>query len=165
MSKIYDDLMTAFAGESQANRKYLAYAKKAEEEGHAQVARLFRAVAHAETIHALNHFRNAGEVRSTAENLDAAAAGEKYENTVMYPAFIKDAEEAGDKKAFNSFHWANEAEKIHEVLYREALASLGQPGEEYDYYICPVCGYTEKRSAPEKCPVCGVPGYRFERIN
>ncbi len=165
MSKIYDDLMEAFAGESQANRKYLAYAKKAEDEGHAQVARLFRAVAHAETIHALNHFRYAGEVRSTAENLEAAASGEKYESTEMYPSFIKDAEEAGDKKALNSFHWANEAEKVHEVLYREALASLGQPGEEYDYYICPVCGYTEKRSAPEKCPVCGVPGSRFERIN
>ncbi len=165
MSKIYDDLMEAFAGESQANRKYLAYAKKAEDEGHTQVARLFRAVAHAETIHALNHFRHAGEVRSTAENLETAASGEKYENTEMYPVFIKDAEEAGDKKALNSFHWANEAEKVHEVLYREALASLGQPGEEYDYYICPVCGFTEKRSAPEKCPVCGVPGSRFERIN
>ncbi len=165
MSKIYDNLMEAFAGESQANRKYLAYAKKAEDDGHAQVARLFRAVAHAETIHALNHFRYAGEVGSTAENLEAAASGEKYENTEMYPAFIKDAEEANDKKALNSFHWANEAEKVHEVLYREALSTLGQPGEEYDYYICPVCGYTEKRSAPEKCPVCGVPGSRFERIN
>ena len=165
MSKIYNDLMEAFAGESQANRKYLAYAKKAEDDGHPQAARLFRAVAHAETIHALNHFRYAGEVRSTAENLQAAAEGEKYENTEMYPAFIKDAEEAGDKKALNSFHWANESEKVHEVLYREALASLGQPGEEYDYYICPVCGYTEKRSAPEKCPVCGAHGSRFERIS
>ena len=89
MSEIYDNLMAAFAGESQANRKYLAYAKKAEEEGHTQVARLFRAVAHAETIHALNHFRYAGDVRSTAENLNAAAAGEKYENTELYPAFIE----------------------------------------------------------------------------
>ena len=165
MSEIYDNLMAAFAGESQANRKYLAYAKKAEEEGHTQVARLFRAVAHAETIHALNHFRYAGEVRSTAENLNAAAAGEKHENTEMYPAFIENANKAGDKKALNSFHWANEAEKVHEMLYREALASLGQPGEEYDYFICPVCGYTEKRGAPEKCPVCGFPGSRFERIS
>lgn len=165
MSKIYDNLMEAFAGESQANRKYLAYAKKAEDDGYLQVARLFRAVAHAETIHALNHFRYAGEVKSTAENLEAAASGEKYESTEMYPGFMKDAEEAGDKKAFNSFHWANEAEKVHEGLYREALAALSKPGEEYDYFICPVCGYTEKRSAPEKCPVCGAPGSRFEKVS
>lgn len=165
MSKVYDDLMAAFAGESQANRKYLAYAKKAEDEGQAQVARLFRAVAHAETIHALNHFRYAGEVGTTEENLKAAADGEKYENTEMYPAFIKNAEAEGDTKAKRSFHWANEAEKVHEVLYREALASLGKPGEEYDYYICPVCGYTEKRSAPEKCPICGALGSKFEKIN
>lgn len=165
MSKIYDNLMAAFAGESQANRKYLAFAKKAEEEGFTQAARLFRAVAHAETIHAHNHLRRAGEVHSTEENLKAAASGENYESTEMYPAFMADAEAAGDKAAFNSFHWANEAEKVHEVLYREMLDSLSKPGEEYDYYICPVCGYTEKRGAPEKCPVCGAPGARFERIN
>lgn len=164
MSKVYDDLMAAFAGESQANRKYLAYAKKAETEGHLQVAKLFRAVAHAETIHALNHFERAGEVRSTAENLQAAAEGEKYENTEMYPAFMKNAEVEGETRALKSFHWANEAEKVHEILYREAMASLGQSEEVYDYFICPVCGYTEKRGAPEKCPVCGVPGERFIRI-
>jgi rubrerythrin len=165
MSKSYDDLMAAFAGESMANRKYLAYAKKAEQDGYAQVARLFRAVAHAETVHALNHFRAAGEVKTTEENLNTAIAGEKYENTEMYPAFIKDAEAEGDAKALRTFSYANEVEKIHEVLYREALESLGKPGEEYDYYICPVCGYTEKRSAPEKCPICGAPGSRFERIS
>lgn len=165
MSKIYDDLMAAFAGESMANRKYLAYARKAEEEGYSQAARLFRAVAHAETIHAINHLKRAGEVHSTAENLMAAAEGENYESTEMYPAFMKDAEAEGNKPAFTSFHWANEAEKIHEVLYREMLESLSKEGEEYDYYICPVCGYTEKRSAPEKCPVCGVPGSRFEVIS
>lgn len=164
MSKVYDDLMTAFAGESQANRKYLAYAKKAEDEGHAQVARLFRAVAHAETIHALNHFRFAGEIGSTEENLKTAADGENYESTEMYPAFMKDAEAENDARSLKSFHWANEAEKVHEILYREALASLSNTSEEYDYFICPVCGYTEKRSAPEKCPVCGVPGARFEKI-
>lgn len=165
MSKVYDDLMAAFAGESQANRKYLAYAKKAEEEGYLQAARLFRAVAHAETIHAHNHLRRAGEVHSTAENLKAAMEGESYESTEMYPAFMRDAEEEGNKPAFSSFHWANEAEKVHEGLYREMLDSLSKTGDEYDYYICPVCGYTEKRAAPEKCPVCGVPGARFERIN
>ena len=164
MSKVYDDLMTAFAGESQANRKYLAYAKKAEDEGHAQVARLFRAVAHAETIHALNHFRFAGEIGSTEENLKTAADGENYESTEMYPAFMKDAEAENDARSLKSFHWANEAEKVHEILYREALASLSNTSEEYDYFICPVCGYTEKRSAPEKCPVCGMPGEKFIRI-
>lgn len=165
MSKTYDDLMAAFAGESQANRKYLAYAKKADDEGHPQAARLFRAVAHAETIHAHNHFRNAGEVGSTEENIKAAIAGEHYENTIMYPEFMKTAEEEGESKALKSFEWANEAEKIHEQLYKDALSVLGQPGEEYDYYICPVCGYTHMRVAPEKCPVCGVPGSRFEMVN
>ncbi len=165
MSKSYDDLMAAFAGESMANRRYLAFAKKAEQDGYTQVAHLFRAVAHAETVHALNHFRAAGEVKTTEENLNTAIAGEKYENTEMYPAFIKDAEAEGDAKALKTFSYANEVEKIHEVLYREMLDSLGKTGEEYDYYICPVCGYTEKRGAPEKCPVCGAPGTRFERIS
>lgn len=165
MSKSYDDLMAAFAGESQANRKYLAFAKKADDEGHPQIARLFRAVAHAETIHAHNHFRRAGEVHTTEENLKTAIAGEHYENSEMYPAFMKDAEAEGESQALKSFHWANEAEKVHEVLYKEALETLGKPGEEYDYYICPVCGYTHKRSAPEKCPVCGTLGSKFEKVS
>lgn len=165
MTKSYDDLMAAFAGESQANRKYLAYAKKADDEGYAQVARLFRAAAHAETVHALTHFRTAGEVKATEENLRDAVAGEHYENSEMYPAFIKDAEAEGDAKALRSFTWANEVEKIHEMLYKEALETLGKPGETYDYYICPVCGYTHARTAPEKCPICGVPASRFEKIS
>jgi len=165
MTKSYDDLMAAFAGESQANRKYLAFAKKADDEGYAQVARLFRAAAHAETVHALTHFRTAGEVKSTEENLKEAVAGEHYENSEMYPAFIKDAEEEGDAKALRSFTWANEVEKIHEMLYREALETLGKPSETYDYYICPVCGYTHARTAPEKCPICGVPASKFEKIS
>jgi len=165
MTKSYDDLMAAFAGESQANRKYLAFAKKADDEGFAQVARLFRAAAAAETVHALTHFRTAGEVKSTEENLKAAIEGEHYENSEMYPTFMKDAEEEGDAKALKSFTWANEAEKIHEMLYREALETLGKPGETYDYYICPVCGYTHARTAPEKCPVCGALGSKFEKIS
>jgi rubrerythrin len=165
MTKSYDDLMAAFAGESMANRKYLAYAKKADDEGYAQVARLFRAAAHAETVHALTHFRTAGEVKSTEENLKDAVAGEHYENSEMYPAFIKDAEAEGDAKALRSFSWANEVEKVHEMLYKEALETLGKPGETYDYYICPVCGYTHARTAPEKCPICGVPASRFEKIS
>ena len=165
MSKVHDALMEAFAGESQANRKYLAYAKKAEAEGHPQVARLFRAVAHAETIHAHNHLRQAGEIGTTGDNLISAVAGEHYESTSMYPAFMKEAEEAGETRAYKSFHWANEAEKVHEVLYKEALDNLGNPEEAFDYYVCPVCGYTHKRSAPEKCPVCGTLGSKFERIS
>lgn len=165
MTKTYDDLMAAFAGESQANRKYLAFAKKADDEGYAQVARLFRAAAAAETVHALTHFRTAGEIKSTEENLKAAVAGEHYENSEMYPAFMKDAEAEGDAKALKSFTWANEAEKIHEMLYKEALETLGKPGDTYDYYICPICGYTHARTAPEKCPVCGTLGSKFEKIS
>lgn len=165
MSKVYDDLMAAFAGESQANRKYLAFAKKADQDGFTQIARLFRAVAAAETVHALNHFRTAEEVKTTEENLQTAIKGENYENTVMYPNFIKDADSEGNAKALRSFNYANEAEKVHEALYRDALATLGKPGEEYDYYICPVCGYTHKRSAPDKCPVCGALGSKFELVN
>jgi rubrerythrin len=165
MTKSYDDLMAAFAGESQANRKYLAFAKVADEEGFPQVAKLFRAAAAAETVHAHNHLRAAGEIKSTADNLKAAVAGENYEHTSMYPAFIKDAEAEGDKKALRSFNYANEVEKIHEELYKAALENLGKPGETYDYYICPVCGYTHARTAPEACPICGAPGSRFEKIN
>jgi rubrerythrin len=165
MTKSYDDLMAAFAGESQANRKYLAFAKKADEEGFAQVAKLFRAAAHAETVHAHNHLRAAGEVKTTEENLKTAIAGENYEHTEMYPSFLKDAEAEGDKKAMRTFNYANEVEKIHEQLYKDALAALGKPGETYDYYICPFCGYTHARVAPEVCPVCGAPKEKFEKIS
>lgn len=165
MSKSYDDLMAAFAGESQANRKYLAFAQKADQDGFTQVAKLFRAAAHAETVHAFNHFKAAGEVKSTEENLKAAIEGEHYENAEMYPAFIKDAEAEGETKALRSFNWANEVEKVHEMLYKDALETLGKTGETYDYYICPVCGYTHARTAPEKCPVCGALGSKFEKVS
>lgn len=165
MSKVIDDLKAAFAGESQANRRYLAYAKKADEEGFPQVARLFRAAAHAETIHAHSHLRTLGEIRTTRENLEEAVKGENYEVVSMYPEFMKDAEEAGDRKAFTSFRHAFEVEKVHEDLYRQALDTLGNQPELFDYYVCPVCGYTHAGSAPERCPVCGAPGSRFEMIN
>ena len=162
--KTLDDLKSAFAGESQANRRYLAYARKAEEDGYPQVARLFRAAAQAETVHALNHFRAMGEIKSTAENLQAAIGGENYEVESMYPAFIADAEQEGEKQALRSFKWAWEVEKVHEELYRKALETLEQSGDTFDYYVCPFCGYTHERGAPEKCPVCGAPGSKFERI-
>jgi len=165
MSKTLDDLKTAFAGESQANRKYLAYAKKADEEGYHQVARLFRAAAHGETIHALRHFRNMGEIKSTQENLQAAIAGETYEFTQMYPLFVEDAKAESDKPAEKGFADANAVEKIHASLYTEALENLGKPGEEFDYYVCPICGYVHAKGAPERCPICNTPGSKFEKIS
>lgn len=165
MSKTTDNLKAAFAGESQANRKYLAFAKKADDEGYHAAARLFRVAAHAETVHALTHFRVLGEIKSTAENLQAAINGENYEVTVMYPEFMQTGEAEGNKRAVNSFHWAFEAEKIHETLFREALANLSTEMETMEYYVCPVCGYVHLGAAPEKCPVCNTPGARFERID
>jgi rubrerythrin len=165
MTKSTDDLKAGFAGESQANRKYLAFAKQADQEGHPQVARLFRAAAAAETVHATNHFRALGEIKSTAENLQVAINGENYEAVTMYPAFIKDAEDEDDKKALRSFSYAWEAEKVHEALYREALANLGKETEQFDYYVCPVCGATFKHNAPDKCPVCSTLGSKFERVS
>jgi rubrerythrin len=168
MSKTTDDLKAAFAGESQANRRYLAFAKKAEEEGFTQVARLFRAAAHAETVHALNHLRALGEVKSTTENLQAAIGGENYEVVNMYPEFIKDAEAEDFKRALSSFRWAMEVEKVHEALYTKAFQALeaGQDVPEVEYYVCPVCGFTHE-GPPEmgKCPVCATPTERFERMS
>lgn len=165
MSKSTEDLKAAFAGESQANRRYLAFAKKADKDGYPQAARLFRAVAAAETVHALNHFRVLGEIKSTAENLQTAINGENYEVVTMYPAFINDAEAEADKKAERTFRWAWEVEKVHEALYRQMLEDVETEIEVFDYYVCPVCGHTHERTAPDKCPVCGTPGKRFERIS
>jgi rubrerythrin len=165
MKKSIEDLISAFAGESQANRKYTAFAKKADEEGFHQIARLFRAAAHAETVHALNHFRALGEVKTTKDNLEAAISGENYEVSTMYPEFINNADLEGEKKALTSFRWAYEVEKVHEALYKKALEELGLSGESFDYYVCPNCGYTHERGAPQKCPVCGTPGSKFEKVN
>ncbi|MAT44630.1 MAG: rubrerythrin [Anaerolineaceae bacterium] len=168
MSTSKENLKAAFAGESQANRKYLAFAEAADKEGYAQVAKLFRAAAHAETVHALTHFKTMGAVKTTLENLEAAIAGENYEVESMYPQFMKEAEDEGDKRAFSSFRKAYEVEKVHADLYQQALGLLKEgktEEEDFDYYVCPVCGHTHPREAPEKCPVCGVAKERFERIN
>jgi len=165
MSKTGENLKSAFAGESQANRRYLAFAKKADEEGYPQVARLFRAAAAAETVHALSHLRTQDGVKSTAENLQAAISGENYEVVSMYPGFIKDAEEEQVKRAATTFRWAMEVEKEHEQLYRQALKNLGKDTTAVEYYVCPVCGHTHVGPPPEKCPVCGTPGTRFERVD
>jgi len=154
-SKTDKNLQTAFAGESQANRKYLAFAKQAERDGYPQVAKLFRAAAEAETVHAHAHLRTLGGVRSTAENLKEAISGETSEFTEMYPAMIEDAREEGNKAAGRTFTYANKVEKVHASLYQKALDNL-EVFEEKDYYVCSVCGYTCENDPPEKCPVCGA---------
>ncbi len=166
MSKSLDNLKTAFAGESQANRKYLAFAKKADEEGFPQIAKLFRAAAAAETVHAHNHLRAMDGVKSTAENLEAAVAGENYEVVSMYPPMLAEAEAEGDKRAAKSFGWALEVEKIHEALYRKAreLLGKGKDAPETNYYVCPICGYTHEGPMDGRCPVCSTPGEKFEKI-
>lgn len=164
MSKTIEDLKAAFAGESQANRRYLAFAKAADQAGFPQVARLFRAVAAAETVHAHSHLRAMDGIGSIQENLQEAIQGENYEHATMYPEFILNAEAEGHARALRSFKYAMAVEKGHEILYTQALNQLGLEMEEYDYYVCPVCGHTHPRCAPDKCPICGAPGARFERI-
>ncbi len=159
MEKTLNDLMEAFAGESQANRKYTAYARKAEAEGKTNAAKLFRAASDAETLHALKHFEVAGKISSTADNLKDAVAGETHEYKEMYPDFLKDAEAEGNKGAVMSFTFAMKAEEVHARLYKEALENIDQT-EEVFYYLCPVCGNIET-SIPEKCSICGVPGSKF----
>jgi rubrerythrin len=159
-----DNLQSAFAGESQANRKYTAFAKKADDEGHPQIAKLFRAAAHAETVHALNHFKALGGVKSTVENLKEAIAGETYEVDSMYPPMIAEAEAAGEKQATRTFKWAFEVEKTHAALYTKALEMLGQETGHEDFYVCPFCGHTHEGPFEGKCPVCGAPFEKFERI-
>ena len=164
MPKAYDDLMAAFAGESQARNKYIAFAKKADDEGYTATAKLFRAAAEAELVHAQNHFKAAGEVKSTTENLQAAIGGENYEVTTMYPPMLENAKAEGNKRAATTFDYALEVEKVHEALYREALATLSKDAEVFDYYVCPVCGFTHPRNAPDKCPVCSTPGSKFTQV-
>ncbi len=151
--------MDAFAGESQANRKYTAFAKKAEAEGKPNAAKLFKAAADAETLHALKHLEVAGKIGSTADNLKTGVEGETYEYKDMYPEFLKDAEAEGNKAAIMTFTFAMKAEEVHAKLYQEALENIDQT-EEVFYYLCPVCGNIEK-SVPEKCSICGVPGSKF----
>ena len=166
MSETVKNLKDAFAGESQANRKYLAFAQKAQQEGYEQVAKIFRAAAEAETIHAHAHLNVLKGVRTTEENLMEAANGENYEHTVMYPGFIEQAKKDGDKGALRSFTYANEVEKVHEAYYRTALSSVGTKKDlpAKKLYICPVCGNIEEGEAPEKCSICGAPGSSFREI-
>ena len=163
MSTTDKNLAAAFAGESQANRKYLAFAKKADSEGHSQAAKLFRAAAEAETLHAHAHLKAMGAIKSTAENLQTAVDGETYEFESMYPDFIKVAQEENNTAAVRTFTLANEAEKVHAELYKKALANINS-GESYDYYLCTVCGHITEKEAPEKCPICGAKTQAYKNI-
>ena len=165
MKKSLDDLKAAFAGESQANRRYLAFAAKADQEGFAQAAKLFRAAAEAETVHAHAHLRALKGIRSTKENLQEAVAGETHEFKSMYPGMIEAAKAEGHKEAERSFLFANEVEKIHAALYQQVLDNLDSAKEAYSYYVCPVCGYTAEKEAPETCPVCGAKGKVFKKVD
>ncbi|MFH1639085.1 MAG: rubrerythrin family protein [Chloroflexota bacterium] len=166
MANTQENLKAAFAGESQANRRYLFSAEAAEKEGHPQIARLFRAVAEAETIHARNHLQTLGEVKDTKANLEAAISGESHEFKEVYPEFISQAQTEGIKRAALNFSYANEVEKVHYGLYTKALEALnsGKEPESKPYYICAVCGMTVEGEAPDKCPVCGAPKSRFRMV-
>jgi rubrerythrin len=162
-----DNLKEAFAGESQANRKYLAFAKKADADGLPQVAKLFRAAAEAETIHAHAHLKVMGGINSTAENLEAAIAGEGEEFKEMYPKMVAEAQEEGNKAAEMSFKNALAVEKIHHGLYSKALESVknGSDLAVSAIFVCPVCGNTVEGNAPDTCPICGVPGGKFIAVS
>jgi len=161
-----DNLKEAFAGESQANRKYLAFAKKADKDGFSQVAKLFRAAAAAETVHAHAHLRALGGVQSTADNLSEAVEGEGHEFQTMYPPFLTEAEAEGNKPAAMSFKYALAVEEIHHGLYDAALASVkaGSDLPVKKVYVCEICGNTVYDEAPEKCPICGAGAKQFTEI-
>jgi rubrerythrin len=165
MPNTESNLKEAFAGESQANRKYLAFAGKAEQEGFINVARLFRTAAEAETIHAMGHLNALEGVKSTADNLRAAVAGETYEYTQMYPPMLQRAI-ADDSPAKRMFAYAAKAEAVHAKLYQMALEAVAQGKDlsELNFYLCPVCGNIEFGKAPESCPICGAKGEKFVKM-
>lgn len=160
------NLEAAFAGESQAYMKYIIYAEKAEREGFPTTAKLFKAIAFAEKVHATNHFRLLEKIKTTVENLENAAAGENYEVEEMYPAFDAVAKLQNEKGAVQSFHYAIEAEKIHESMYKKAKEFIkqGKDIEAKNVYVCPVCGHTVIDELPDKCPICGLAKEKYEKF-
>lgn len=164
--KTKDNLMSAFAGESQANRKYLAFSKKAETEGYKNIARIFQAIAEAETVHALKHLETAGKVGSTPENLAEAVEGENYEFTTMYPEFIETAMQEDQKQALRTFEYANEAEKVHGVIFQDLKDKIagGTDAPDKTVHLCPVCGWVGLDPAPERCPICNTPSKSFNQF-
>lgn len=159
-----ENLATAFAGESQANRKYLLYAEQAEKDGFKGIAKLFRATAAAETIHAFAEFKALGGVNNTAENLQAAINGETYEFSDMYPPMITEAEAQGNTDALRIFKYANAAEKVHAKLYQDALNDMNGISDEEEYYLCPICGYIHKGKTTDACPICGAKASVFKQF-
>jgi len=164
MGKTEQDLREAFAGESQANRKYLAFAERADKEGHPAVARLFRAAAQAETVHAHAHLRVLGGIHDTAANLKEAVGGETHEYESMYPGMIAHAEAEGNREAARSFRYANEVEKVHAALYRKALEQLGK-NPDTAYWVCQVCGNTVEGEPPDTCPICQAKRQAFRKVD
>ena len=166
MGKTGENLQSAFAGESQANRKYLAFAQAADKEGYGMAARLFRAAAQAETVHALAHFRVMKGVKTTRENIKAAIAGEGFEFKEMYPKFLEEARAEGEKGAVTNFSYALAVEKVHHGLYTEALAEVeaGKKAPLQDIWVCPTCGNTMIGVPPEDCPICDTSKSKFMKI-
>jgi rubrerythrin len=161
-----ENLADAFAGESQANRKYLAFAKQAELDGLPQVAKLFRAAAHAETVHAHAHLRAMGGIKKTAENLAAAIEGEGFEFQQMYPPYLQQAKDEGNKAAEISFRYALAVEKVHYDLYSQALGAVKTGGDlpQRQVYVCEVCGNTVYDAPEDRCTVCNVPKEKFSEV-
>jgi rubrerythrin len=160
------NLQDSFAGESQAHMKYTAFSEVAQKQGKPNIARLFKAVAYAEKVHATNHLKLIMDINKTEDNLEGAIKGETFEIEQMYPGYLSQAQAEGEKQAERSIVFALEAEKIHAQMYKEAksFADSGKDLEIGDIYICPVCGYTAKDSAPDKCPVCGVKKESFVKF-
>jgi rubrerythrin len=167
MAKTNVNVQASFAGESQASRKYTYFAEKADAEGLKQVARLFRAAAEAETVHARNHLRVAEGIKSTKENLASAISGEHYEFTEMYPVFIKQADAEGKTQAKRSFDMANQVEQVHHGLFQAALDKVNQNKTitEKPIFVCQVCGNTVEGEAPDKCPICSAPAKMFKKVD
>jgi rubrerythrin len=159
-----ENLKAAFAGESQAHMRYLIFANKAEEEGYPNIARLFKAIAYAEQVHATNHYKALGSINGTIDNLDICITGENYEVNEMYPAYNAVAKLQGEKEAQRSTYYALEAEKIHSALYQQSkqAVSSGNDLEIGQVYICSVCGHTGEGEPPERCPICGVSKDKFK---
>jgi rubrerythrin len=167
MAKTQDNLKAAFAGESQASTRYLAFARKAEQERYPQVAKLFRAAAAAEVVHARNHLETMDGVHSTQDNLKEAIAGENMEHVQMYPEFIAQANKEQKPRAERTFDWARKVEMIHESLYKSALDALQGGGKPQvkEYFVCQVCGFTAEGQAPDRCPVCGAAQTDFRKVD
>lgn len=166
MSMTEGNLRSAFAGESQAHMRYLIFADRAEKEGYANVARLFRAIAYAEQVHATNHYRELGDINVSPQNLQVAIDGESWEVEEMYPAYLAVAQLQEEKGAQRYMGYALETERIHAQIYKEAKEAIekGVDPELGAIYICQVCGHTVEGEPPEKCPLCGAKREKYVKF-